>query len=149
MSKIIGLPSHFHDASICLIIDGQIVFAEEEEKLTGIKSIYNPEIWPTKTLEVIKKNFDVDIQTCDYIAQARIYTLDQRMKKFPILPTKPEMGWEHSFRNKLKSFSHHRCHAMGSYFTSGMEGKVISFSHDGSGVRSSGKIYLCEDGHTD
>jgi len=149
MSKIIGLPSHFHDAAICLIIDGQIVFAEEEEKLTGIKSIYNPEIWPTKALEVIKKNFDVDLQTCDHIAQARIYTLDQRMKKFPILPTKLEMGWEYNLQKKLKSFSHHRCHAMGSYFTSGMEGKVIAFSHDGSGVRSSGKIYLCEDGHTD
>ena len=37
---------------------------------------------------------------------------------------------------------------MGAYFTSGMEGKVISLSHDGAGTRSRGKIYLCEDGQT-
>ena len=149
MSKIIGLPSHFHDTGTCLIIDGEIVFAEEEEKLTGIKSIYNQEIWPTKSLALIKKNFDVDLETCDYIAQARPYTLDQRMRKFQSMGVPPEETITNSFKNKLKSFSHHRCHAMGSYFTSGMEGKVIAFSHDGAGVRSSGKVYLCEDGHTD
>jgi len=89
MSKIIGLPSHFHDTGTCLIIDGEIVFAEEEEKLTGIKSIYNQEIWPTKTLELIKKEFDTDLESCDYIAQARPYTLDQRMRKFQSMSAPP------------------------------------------------------------
>lgn len=138
MSKIIGLPSHYHDAGTTLIIDGKIVFAQEEEKLTGIKSLYNQNIWPTKSLALIKKNFDVDIETCDHIAQARMYSL--------VTPIEYQAA---NFQNKLKSFSHHRCHAMGSYFTSGMEGKAISLSHDGAGTRSCSKIYLCEDGKTD
>ena len=50
---------------------------------------------------------------------------------------------------KITSFSHHDCHALGSYFTSGFEGKVISLSHDGKGYRSRGKLFICENGQFD
>ena len=138
MSKIIGLPSSVHDPSTALIIDGNVVFAMEEEKLTGIKSLYNQHIFPQKTLNLIKQKFDVDLHTCDHIAQARFYTLD----------TLPEEYNTPQVMEKIQSFSHHQCHAMGAYFTSGMEGKVLSVSHDGAGTRSRGKIYLCENGQT-
>ena len=137
MSKIIGLPS-VHDTGCALVIDGKVVFAMEEEKLTGVKALYTQNTFPKQTLNLIKQKFDVDLHTCDHIAYARLYTLD-------ILPKEYHSN---QIKEKIQSFSHHQCHAMGAYFTSGMEGKVISLSHDGAGTRSRGKIYLCEDGQT-
>jgi carbamoyltransferase len=152
MSKIIGLPSSIHDAAAALIIDGKVVFAMEEEKLTGIKSFHNQKIFPTKTLNLIKQKFDVDLHTCDHIAQSRFYIPDLIPKEYKFKDNDyfvdNQLRLLPSISNKIQSFSHHQCHAMGAYFTSGMEGKVISLSHDGAGTRSRGKIYLCEDGQT-
>ena len=138
MSKIIGLSSTVHDAGCALIIDGEAVFAMEEEKLTGIKALYRQSLFPTLTLNLIKQKFNVDLHTCDHITQARLYDVELLPKEYNT----------NLIKNKIQSFSHHQCHAIGAYFTSGMEGKVIALSHDGAGARSRGKIYLCEDGET-
>jgi len=149
MSKIIGLKVNGHEAGAALIIDGKIVFAMEEEKLTGVKSVWLQDVFPEKTLDLIKQKFDVDLHTCDHIAMGGVYTLevvvDSYGRKRNLVPKE---YLTNKINQKIRSFSHHRCHAMGAYFTSGMGGKVISLSHDGAGTRSRGKIYLCEDGAT-
>lgn len=141
MSKIIGISSSGHDVGCSLIVDGNIIFALEEEKLTGIKSCNNQGIFPQKTLELIATKFNINLFNCDYISVAR--SKHYSFKNFP------EKYQVENIRNKITSVSHHKCHNMGAYYTSGMNGKVISLSLDGSGVRSRGKIYLCDDGKTD
>jgi len=42
--------------------------------------------------------------------------------------------------------SHHDAHGYGAYFTSGMDGKVLTITYDGGGESSVMKILLCEDG---
>jgi len=139
MSKIISIsPTYGHDAGAALIIDGEIKCVLEEEKLTGIKATYNWPIFPELSINSIEKNFGVNLFNCDYIVSPRPSSVKGLLEKFQ----KPEI------ENKFSSFSHHACHALGSYFTSGMNGKVISLSLDGAGTRSRSKIYICENGFT-
>jgi carbamoyltransferase len=133
MSKIIGINYGPHDTSVCLLEDGKIICAIEEEKLTGVKACYVNYEYPTKSLDYIEKEFGVTIDNCDHLAFSRAY-----VRQF--VKDRPYLG------GKISSFSHHDCHALGSYFTSGFEGKVISLSHDGKGYRSRGKLFICEDG---
>lgn len=140
MSKIIAIsPTYGHDAGAALIIDGEIKCVIEEEKLTGVKAVCNWPIFPNLSLVSIEKNFGVNFYNCDYIVAPRPTSIKAFPEKFQI----PEL------QNKFYTFSHHSCHNLGSYYTSGMNGKVISISMDGSGLRSRSKIYLCEDGFTD
>jgi carbamoyltransferase len=140
MSKIISISAtDDHDAGAALIVDGQIKFVIEEEKLTGIKSIFNIVSFPTKSLEAIEKATGVNLFNCDYIVSPRITS-----------PTVfPEIYKTQEIFSKFKSYSHHMSHCLGSYFTCGMKGKVISLSLDGAGLRSKSKIYLCENGSYD
>lgn len=135
MSRIIGLNISSHDTSVAYIENGEIKYLLEEEKLTGIKSCYNINALPTKSLAILEKKENVTLKTCDYVAYAS-----------PII-----RNWVkdniHHINNKTSCYSHHKCHALGAYFTSGFDGKVISLSLDGKGNQSRGKIYLCENGN--
>ena len=39
MTVIIGISGYFHDSSVCLVVDGEIVEFVKEESLTRIKGI--------------------------------------------------------------------------------------------------------------
>lgn len=134
MPKIIGINFGSHDASVCLVEDGIIKFALEEEKFTGVKSVYSGPIFPENGLNLLDKQFGVNFNNCDHIAFS--------------LPTRRDFirGMDLHIKEKTDLFSHHDCHALGSYFTSGFEGKTLSITHDGKGNRSRGKIFLCDSG---
>lgn len=53
---IIGISAYYHDSSACLFKNGELVFACEEEKFTGIK---HDSSFPKKTLEFIFKTFKI------------------------------------------------------------------------------------------
>lgn len=135
MSKIIGLNHSMHDASVSLIHDGIILCAIEEEKFTGVKGCYQLNLFPSKGLEFLEKKFGVTLDNCDHIVLARPYVRE-------FVKNSPEYLWE-----KISAYSHHDCHTLGSYFTSGFSGKCVSISQDGKGYRSRGKVFLCEDGN--
>ena len=61
MSTIIGIHHGGHDSSVALVIDGKLVCAIEEEKLTGIKAIHSYWAHPIKGLEFIENNFGVTL----------------------------------------------------------------------------------------
>ena len=140
MSKIIALSSTFgHDSGCALIVDGEIKFVIEEEKLTGIKACYRQNTFPHESLAAIEKATGITLFNCDHIVAARSHSFED----LPEMYKKPEIA------AKIQTFSHHACHALGSYYTSGMVGKAISLSLDGAGLRSRSKIYLCDNGLTD
>lgn len=134
MSRIIGLNISSHDTSVAYIENGVIKYLLEEEKLTGIKSCYNLNAFPHKALSILQKKENVNLKNCDYVAYAN-----------PIIRDWVKNNID-DICDKTYSYSHHKCHAIGSYFTSGFEGKVISLSLDGKGNQSRGKIYLCNNG---
>jgi len=134
MSIILGIGFCSHDTSVAVLKDGKILGIYEEEKLTGIKSCYNVFAPPTNCLEVVKRDHGIDLSDVDYFAIPSFYKKELIRGNVGI------------FSGKTTEVSHHLSHTLGSYFTSGMKGKVLSVSHDGKGNRSRGKILLCEDG---
>jgi len=80
-----------------------------------------------------KNVYGIKLDNCDYVTMSL-----PRNQKFYVE--------KYRLWNKLFSYSHHKCHALGSYFTSGMNGKVMAISLDGRGNRSRGKVYLCDNG---
>ena len=56
---IIGISAFYHDSSVCLFRDNQLIFACEEEKFTGIK---HDSSFPEKTLEYIYNYFKIPVK---------------------------------------------------------------------------------------
>ena len=50
---VIGISALYHDSSVCLFRDNQLIFACEEEKFTGIK---HDSSFPVMALDYIYKN---------------------------------------------------------------------------------------------
>jgi len=134
MSLIFGFSYGSHDTTVAVVKDGKILGVFEEEKLTGIKSCYNIYAPPKYGLEKVKKELGLELKDADYMAMSSFYN-----KSFIA------ENLEH-FVDKTIEVSHHLSHTLSAYFTSGMDGKVLSVSHDGKGNRSRGKVLLCEDG---
>mgnify|MGYP003112471467 CR=1 FL=1 len=136
MSRILGVGVTYHDTALAYIEDGVIKGLYEEEKLTGKKAVYQPNINPEKSLKCLQEKCNIKLHDLHNVCFA--------------------MPYKKSFASYLSSFvnssrfsehSHHTCHALGSYFTSGFSGKVLSISIDGSGFHSRGKIFACENGY--
>jgi carbamoyltransferase len=130
--KILGINYSPHDSGISYIEDGNIKYALEEEKFTGIKSVFNQWVFPEKCLKFLIEKEQINLNNIDSFIFPKPTIRDQFFR-FP--------------NNKIEFVSHHKSHVLGSYFTSGFTGKVLSVSHDGKGETSRGKIYLCEDGN--
>ena len=54
---IIGISAYYHDSSVSLFRNGQLIFACEEEKFTGIK---HDSSFPIKTLDYITKTYKIN-----------------------------------------------------------------------------------------
>ena len=129
--KILGINYSAHDVSISYVKDGEIICVLEEEKFRGIKSVDMQWEPPKESLDYLLKRYDLKKEDFDQVVFSRP-TVQNYMTTFN--------------PSKISSYSHHKCHAIGSYLTSGFSGKCISLSHDGKGEMSRGKIFLCEDG---
>lgn len=163
MSAILGLNLFHGDSSACLLVDGKLIAAAEEERFKRIKH------WAGFPLESIKyclKEGDIDINAINHIAinsdpkahafKKIIYTLKNRPDpKFiidRIKNKKSRMTIEtlisesfpgHSFEGKIHNVEHHLCHLASSYFVSPFE-KSVAISVDGFGDFASSAWGLCE-----
>lgn len=134
MSSIYGFFAGGHNASATLIVDGEIKSALEEERLTRIKAgdIYLS--YPDLSRKEVEKNTGVSVQDVDHIIFAE--------------PTPTKYAREF-VEKEFDIFPHHHAHCYAAYFTSGMDGKVMTISSDGGGESSIGKVFLCENGKMD
>ena len=131
MSSIYSFFAGSHSATSALIVDGEIKYVIEEERLDRIKSGDNHESFPYLSSSKIEKLSGLRIKDSDY----RIF----------VEPV-PDLYADELTKGNYERVSHHDSHCYGSYFTSGMEGKVMTISYDGGGDKSMMKIYLCEEG---
>lgn len=134
MSSIYGFFAGGHNAAGALIIDGEIISCMEEERLTRVKAGDVYLSYPNLTKKEIEKNTGVQVTEADYVMFAE--------------PTPAKYARNFSKRN-YENVPHHHAHCYAAYFTSGMEGKVMTISYDGGGESSLGKVFLCEDGQMD
>lgn len=131
MSSIYSFFAGSHSATSALLVDGEIKYVIEEERLSRIKAGDDYESYPNLSSSKIVELSNLPIKDADY----RIF----------VEPV-PDVYAEELTNGNYERMSHHDSHCYGAYFTSGMDGKVISLSYDGGGDRSVMKIYLCEDG---
>lgn len=148
MRYILGISAFYHDSSACLFRDGQLIYACEEEKFTGIKHDSN---FPFNSLNYIIKKFKL---TKDNV-EAICYYEDPKLKlkrvvdnikpqffKNPIYSIKSYFKIKNNTRkikellsrysNNVFYSTHHESHLYYSFYSSNFE-SAICLSIDGVG----------------
>jgi carbamoyltransferase len=145
---IIGISSFYHDSSACLFKNGELVFACEEEKFTGIK---HDSSFPKKTIEYIFKKYNLTKDMVECIC----YYEDPKLKlkrvinnikpqffKNPIYSIKSYYKIKKNiselnkilplYSNNVHYSTHHESHIYYSHYTSPFN-KSTTLSIDGVG----------------
>jgi carbamoyltransferase len=145
---IIGISAFYHDSSACLFKNGQLVFACEEEKFTGIK---HDKSFPYKSLEYIFKQFKLSkdkISAICYYEDPKlklrrvIDNIKPQIFKNPLYCIKSYFNIKKNIRELSKILpqysdnifysTHHKSHLYYSFYTSNFE-NAICLSIDGVG----------------
>ena len=69
--KILGINDYSHDISVALVVNGKIIYAVEEERLSGIKhhkGFMYGQGFPEKSLNEIMKRTDLHMEDIDLFA---------------------------------------------------------------------------------
>lgn len=159
--NILGLNIFHADTSACLVRDGKIVCAIEEERFTRIKHYAG---FPINSIKYCLENSKLSISNIDIIAvnfnskynflEKLKYSLFSNplslIKKFSLTLKKNslkglvENNFNNNFKGKIIYIPHHLAHIASSFLCSGFN-EAIGLSIDGSGDFSTAETYLCED----
>lgn len=163
--KILGLGYGYHDASSCLIEDGEVKWLIEEDRYTYIKHDSN---FPKQSLEALFKNYNISHSDIDCIVYGENpYKKFNRILKDIIIHTpfsykefisfgKEWLGsklWSiyqiANYFNKpiscLMHLDHHLSHALSAHYTSGNKNS-LSIVIDAVGEETSLSIYQFKEG---
>lgn len=140
-------PTNFHDSSAVLVINGKVVSAIEEERITRIKHTNH---FPINAIKNCLQSHNLEISDIDaFTFSIEESFLDNILTKF---------GYELSGRkfaqlllsdafdqeinpNKLHFFNHHFSHAASTFYQSGFY-KSLVLTIDGMGDGVSGSVYF-------
>ena len=157
---ILGISAFYHDSSACLFKDGELVFACEEEKFTGIK---HDSSFPINTIEYIFSHYSITYDDIEMVC----YYEDLNLKLKRVLSnikknffTSPKYSLKslvkilknisdvnkhlRPFKGRVFYSEHHLAHQYYSFFTSDFE-KAICLSIDGVGEIDTLSIGLADD----
>jgi carbamoyltransferase len=145
---IIGISAFYHDSSVCLFKNGQLVFACEEEKFSGVK---HDSSFPHQALNFIIKNYKIkrdDIEMiCFYESpelklKRVIKNIKPQLLKNPIYVLRTLYKVKKNIRDlnkELKKYSdnvfystHHESHQYYSFYSSNFQ-TAVCLSVDGVG----------------
>lgn len=148
MGFIIGISAYYHDSSVSLFKNGDLIFACEEEKFTGIK---HDSSFPFKTLEYIYKKYNIKKEEIEavcyyenpYLKLERVVNnIKKQIYKRPIYSIKTFFKIKQNItqiEKNLKDISdnvfystHHESHQYYSFYTSNFKDSVC-LSVDGVG----------------
>ena len=134
---IIGISAFYHDSSVCLFRDNQLIFACEEEKFSGIK---HDSSFPVKTLDYIYKTYKINeknLQAVCYYENPKlkyervIENIKKNIFESPLFCLRSWMKIKsnmNEIESKLKKISpnvfystHHEAHHYYSFYTSNFE----------------------------
>ena len=156
---IIGISALYHDSSACLFKNGQLIFACEEEKFTGIK---HDSSFPTNVIEYITKKYKLTKNNVEAVC----YYEDPKLKKERVL-SNIKTQWFNNPIYSLKSYfkirknikeihntlselsdnvfysTHHESHLYYSFYTSNFE-NAICLSIDGVGETDTMSLGLAD-----
>jgi len=164
MSAIIGINAFHGDSSACLLIDGKLIAAAEEERFKRIKHWAG---FPKDSIDYCLKEGGLNLSSINHIAinsdpkahalKKIIYTLrnrpDPRFIIDRIRNKKSRMSLDvlmkenypdQEFNGEIHNIEHHLCHLASSHFVSPFEDSV-AISVDGFGDFASSAWGLCNE----
>lgn len=159
MTYILGINSAYHESSACLLRDGRIIAAVEEERFNRVKhakipSILNPNELPEQSIRYCLREGGISFREIDHIGfsfnpERRLLNIAVKDKvkadswgsrsgetcfydKIRTVPQKLEGMFGIDISSKFNWIEHHYCHAASSYFVSPYD-KAAILSIDGIG----------------
>jgi carbamoyltransferase len=141
--NILGVSAHYHDAACCLLRDGELVAAAEEERFSRVK--HDPSL-PSRAFRYCLEQGGITLSDIDCVAyyenpekklSRQIWmalhpmTSDSiRRKVLSFLPNyvgRVEREIRHllGYTGRLEIFDHHQSHAASSFFYSGFEETAV------------------------
>jgi carbamoyltransferase len=118
--KIVGSFFGIHDNGFSIIENNNIIACYSEERFSRIKTALNQFTFPRFSLEAIQKDFNFDINDPEIILAASKPVNTELQEVLNLVNKRP-----------IKLYSHHYCHACGSYYTSGFDDDTLVISYDG------------------
>ncbi|WP_440680341.1 carbamoyltransferase family protein [Candidatus Pelagibacter sp. HIMB1636] len=161
--NILGLNVFHADTSACILKNGKIVVAIEEERFTRIKHFTG---FPKNSIDFCLKKARLNLSEIDYICvnfnnnynlREKLYfsiknlnSLNIYNKLFSLIKKKSLSGlfkkfYNYEATNKIKYIPHHLAHIYSTFYYQDIE-DAIGFSFDGSGDFSTVEIYKLEKG---
>jgi len=158
--NILGLSAFYHDSAACLVRDGDIVAAAQEERFTRIKHDQN---FPSQAIAYCLKTGNIDIPQSDYVAyyDKPLLTFDRLLetwfafaprgfklfyKALPVwlhkklyLPKQIDQGLLNRYTGPILFYRHHQSHAASAFYPSPFEESAI-LTIDGAGEWSTTTI---------
>jgi carbamoyltransferase len=123
-----GFRAGYQDVSACLIKDGEVVAAIEEERLSRIK--YSAGRLPHISVLEVLKIADLTIKDIDVVAfhgSTWDAEIDSRLQQY--------FESHFGYSPPIKRYHHHSCHAAASFFSSGLEESMImTMDNSGDGI---------------
>jgi carbamoyltransferase len=155
--KILGLNVYHADSAACIVVNGKIISAVEEERFERIKHFGG---FPFNSIKFCLNNSSYSIEDIDYIAVnfKKSYNLKRKLTylfKNPFFVFKKIFFSKKKnvkkfvkvnfpkFKGKIIYVPHHISHIASSYLCSGFD-NAIGLSIDGSGDFSTVESYQCE-----
>ena len=160
MAAVLGISAHYHDAAAALVIDGQVVAAVQEERLSRIKN--DPSL-PLRAVDACLEIAGIDPGVLDQVVFYEqpfaklervmlqlVRTFPRSWRQFP-RALASQLGvkiWalDHLAegigvdRSKVRCIAHHRSHAASAFYTSGFEHAAVLVV-DGVGEHSSTSLW--------
>lgn len=160
MRYILGINSAYHESAACLLRDGVIVTAVEEERLNRIKHakearVDNPDQLPLRAIEQCLKTANVDARSIDgigfsinprrrlknkdfvdVVTEKSWGSLEGEQQFFQRVSTVPQQLREMGFAGEFLWVDHHLCHAASAYYPSPFNESAI-LTVDGIGEENS------------
>ncbi|AJC72270.1 carbamoyl transferase [Thermococcus guaymasensis DSM 11113] len=127
-----------HDAG-AVLIDGERIFAVNEERLNRVKKYRG---FPELSIKTVLEMADARPEDVDVIAVAGIF---RRQKRLLELEERLKAIFGPEFKRKVLFVEHHLAHSASAYYTSGWR-EALAVSIDAAGDGLSSSIYVARDG---
>ena len=161
--KVLGLNSQGHDTSACIVIDGKLIAACEQERYDKVKHSRNfPKDAINDCLKIAKlKIKDIDVISSGFdphilIRELYLKPAIKDNKRVEFLINNIERVKDIHFiekiiqkklniKTKIEFNNHHLCHLASAYYPSGFQ-KAVVVSYDGIGESESGAFAIANNG---
>jgi len=141
----IGVSAYYHDSSVCLFQDGNLIFACEEEKFTGIK---HDSSFPKKSLKYVFENYNLSKEDIECVCYYENPILRFKRKKSFLTSLVNNIKVRYNLSKISKKIfytPHHMSHMMYSYGSSNFKESLV-VSIDGVGETSTVSVGIGKDG---